>query len=121
MMHIIALLAAVLNALAIFYKLAIICSICLSFYYYFKTLNQCFFIRHSSVSGWEIANSENLFHPVQIMPSSVITTCLIVLHYKMQNRKMQSALICKDALINDEYRALKVELKIAGLSGDNSA
>jgi len=121
-MHIIALLAAVFNALAIFYKLVIICLILVSLFYYVKTMNQCFFIRYSTLSGWEIAYSETLFYPVRILPSTVITSYIIVLHFastSTQKQKKRSELICKDALIDDQYRSLKVALKISGLSKDD--
>jgi hypothetical protein len=122
-MHFVALLASVLNALAMLYKLAIICSILISLFYYVKTMNQCFFIRYGALSGWEIAYSENLYYPIKILPSTVITSYLIVLHFAFttkQNKKKRTALICKDALIADEYRSLKVELKISGLSKDDA-
>jgi hypothetical protein len=35
--------------------------------------------------------------------------------FNQKNKQKQSILICKDALINDDYRKLMVALKITGL------
>ncbi len=77
-------------------------------------------IVHSMVSGWEMALSDHQFYPVKILASTVITPYLIVLHYKIQNKQKKTILICKDALIEDDYRKLMVELKISGIQKDDA-
>lgn len=72
-------------------------------------------IRHSSGLGWEVAYSENNFHVIEILASTVITRYLIALHF-IHNNKKQTILICRDALMYDEFRKLMVALKISGLN-----
>ena len=75
-------------------------------------------IVHSMASGWEMSLSGNFFYPVKILASTVITPYLIVLNYKIQNKQKRTILICKDALVEDDYRKLMVELKISGIQKD---
>jgi hypothetical protein len=118
--HIIAFTSVFLTALMLIYKAIIIALIFISLFYYLKreTKFPVFFIRHSLAFGWEIAILENHFHSFDVLSSTVLTHFLIVLHIKQQNRKKQTILICKDALKNDEFRKLMVELKISGLRKD---
>lgn len=118
-MHAVAFFAAMINNLAITYKLISVPLLLVSLFYYLKHSNQQFIIRHKLLSGWEIAFIENHFITTEILPSTVISPYLIVLHYKQENQKKRTALICKDALHKDEYRKLVVELKIAGLKKDS--
>lgn len=115
--HIIAIVVAFFNALTLTYRLIIIFSIVISFIFYLKRLKNVYWIRYSSLSGWELSYAENVYFPIEILPSTVLTTYLIVLHFKQLNKQKQTILIFKDSLIGDDYRKLKVELKISGLGG----
>jgi len=76
-------------------------------------------IRYSSFAGWEIAYNSS-FYPIEVLPSTVITPFLLVLHYKQQKKPKKAILICKDALINEEYRKLMVKLTIDGFKKEDS-
>jgi len=78
---------------------------------YFKSR----WIRYSSMKGWEFADFYPVFFQMQVLPSTVLTPYLLILHFKLQNNSKKTILICRDALIDDSYRKLLVLLKISGL------
>lgn len=115
-MHVFALIASTLNALALDYKIALIIFILVSLFVYLRkeAVFKGVSIRYGSLSGWEMAQPSNAtYKPIQILPSTVITSYLIVLHLKANNNQKPILLICKDALIDDGFRRLMVELKIS--------
>ncbi len=120
--HIIAFAAVLLTSIVLMLKLVIILLISISLFFYIKReiKRADFFIRYSQAFGWEIAYQENYFHSFDVLPSTVLTSYLIVLHIKQQNRGKQTILICKDTLNNDDFRKLMVELKMSGLQKDVS-
>lgn len=120
-MHVIAILAALTIALTTIYKIVLAVTILVSLIAYLKKENNFkgLTLRHAEVSGWEISLSENQFSSIQILPTAVLTQYLIVLHYKIQNKKKRTIIICNDTMTNDNYRKLLVALKISGLSKDN--
>lgn len=109
--------ASLANGLPWLYKLAVFTFVGISFYsylcrYYFQF--QSYQISNNSV-GWQLAVIADDFQTIQILPSSVITVWLIVLHFRLENGKFQSLVLLNDALESQDYRALVVALKIAGL------
>jgi len=120
-LHAIAILATFTNSLSIVYKIILLIGILVSLIVQLKREDNFkgLILRYSEVTGWEITSLENQFSSIQILPSTVITHYLIVLHYKIQNQKKRAIIICKDTMTNDNYRKLLVALKISGLSKDN--
>ncbi len=116
-LHAIAIVAVLINALDLIYKVIISLIVLVSLFVYLKRENnfQGLLIRHSSGLGWEVAYLDNNFYAVDILASTVITRYIIVLHF-LQNKKKQTILICRDALPYDEYRKLMVALKISGVN-----
>jgi hypothetical protein len=119
--HAIAILAVLTIVLTTVYKIVLVVAILVSLTVYLKKENSFkrLILRHVEVSGWEIASFENQFSSIQLLPSSVLTQYLIVLHYKIQNKKKRAIIICNDTMTNGNYRKLLVALKISGLSKDN--
>ena len=116
MVHVFAIIASTLNALALGYKIALIICILISLFVYLRkeAVFKGVSIRYDSLSGWEMAQPSNaVYRHIQILPSTVITPYLIVLHLKTNNNQKPTLLICKDALIGDGFRRLMVELKIS--------
>jgi hypothetical protein len=77
-------------------------------------------LRYSTAFGWEITNSENEFQHIEILPTTVLSPYLIFLHYKINKNNYTKqiklyVLITKDKLSNNDFRKLRVELKISGL------
>jgi len=77
-------------------------------------------IRYKPELGWEIALQGNDYYSIEVLPSTVITSFFIVLHFKRHKNKKQTTLIAKDALIDDEFRKLMVLLKISGVRKDGN-
>jgi len=61
-------------------------------------------------TDWFIKFAQGDRQPLQILPTTVVTTQLIVLHY--QQLKKHQVLIFKDSLTMADYRTLQVLLKI---------
>lgn len=87
---------------------------------HYYTQFQPYCIRYHEASTWSVAITGNEFQTLQILPSTVVTIWLIVLHFRLENGKFQSLLIFNDALSDKDYRGLVVTLKIAGLSEHNT-
>jgi len=116
-MHFLAIVATYQNSLDISIKVTIILLILISLTRNLKRefQFQSVFIRISLQKGWEITFVDNCFIAMEILPSSVISPYFIVLHFKPQKMPKQTLFIFKDALVDDEYRKLVVQLKILGL------
>lgn len=120
-LHALAIIAVFISALALLYKTILTVCILVSLFIYAKREFdfEGLTIRYADSFGWEIAFSENQFNPIQVLPSTVITSHSIVLQYKTQSQQKRAIIICRDAMIKDNFRKLLVELKISGLSKDN--
>jgi len=121
-LHFIAIIAVFINALTMLYKMILTVFILISLFFYIKKeFNfRGLTLRHAASCGWEIAFLEKEFSLIQILPSTVITHYLIVLHYKTQKHKKRAIIVCKDAMTNDNFRKLLVALKISGFSQNDT-
>ncbi len=117
-LHSIAIFSLVLSGLILLYKTAIIILILISLVFYLKPQREEYYIRYSDAFGWQISFSNNQYQAIQILTSTVITSYLIFFHFRVDKQTKQSTIICKDALIENEYRKLMIELKISGLEED---
>ncbi len=121
-LHLAAFLAVFLSALVLAYKVVLWNVVLFSLFFYVAKFREykSQFIRYSLRSGWEFAQSDLKFYPIDILSSTVITQFLLFLHFKQQSAKKQTILIYKDALIKDDYRKLMVELRLSGLKRDDN-
>jgi toxin CptA len=67
-------------------------------------------LKFSEQSGWELSGNEG-FSSVQVLKSTVITTYIIILRTKSQNKIKSTILVLSDALSEDDFRQLIVKLK----------
>lgn len=114
--HGLAAVAGLANALPWLYKLIILIAVACSFLFYLRRYHlqfESYQIKCHADSVWFIADKNGDFQVMEILPSSVITTGLMVLHYRLENGKRHSLVILNDALNETDYRALAVALKIA--------
>ncbi len=110
--HLLALIASIGNALPLTVKLVIFSGVALNLYWtQHRKQPPLSSIHYSHELGWQINRLGDAQH-VQILPSTVITTFIIFLHFT-ENNKQSSLLIASDALSADDYRRLVVELKIS--------
>ena len=116
-MHAVAFLALILSSLLLEHKVIIGILIVISLFIYIKQAigSPVIYIKYSAGKAWEIASLENQLHSVEILSSTVLTSFLIIFHYKAQNDQKKSIIIYKDALELGQFRQLLVELKITGL------
>jgi len=119
-LHGLSFIAVFLTSVALVYKALLWCTIIFSLFFCLDRENRFngLVIRYSSFKGWEFADLEDIYSPIEVLPSTVITPYFLIMHFNQQNRQKQTILICKDALINDDYRKLMVALRISGLKRD---
>lgn len=106
------------NALIWPYKLIVLLMVGYSLFFYlryYQSRFQPYEIRYSENLIWQLAIGDDDFQAIEVLPSSVITVWLIVLHFRLGKSKQQRLVIFNDALDDKDYRALAVALKIAGL------
>ena len=77
---------------------------------------------YSEGLGWKLL-MDQVAETIEIQPSTVITSFLIIIHYKIifSENKIRSIVCFKDALNPKEFKKLSVQLKISGLSRKSSA
>jgi hypothetical protein len=120
-MHGLAIFVVGITAIPLIPQVILIILILFSLFFYLKQEKaiKVYTLRYSTAFGWEITNSENEFQHIEILPTTVLSPYLIFLHYKINNnnkkQKKLYVLIAKDRLSNDDFRKLRVELRISGL------
>ncbi|MGR8933650.1 MAG: protein YgfX [Gammaproteobacteria bacterium] len=72
-------------------------------------------LRYSDVGGWVMQDGEN-FLPIELSVSSVSVSWIVLLRYRFHQQNWRSLLIFRDSLEAEEYRQLKVALRIAVIS-----
>ena len=120
-LHLVAFLAVFLSALVLAYKVVLWDAILFSFLFNLAKHRKYKgpSIRYSPRIGWELAQTDLKFHSIEVLPSTVTTQFLIILHFKQQSKKKQTILICRDTLIQNDYRKLMVALRLSGLKRDD--
>ena len=71
-------------------------------------------LRNNPGGGWEIADHERNYQAITILPSTVITSWLTVIHYHTTDQVRQSLVVVRDSLTPDNYRQLIVKLRVMG-------
>ncbi|MEE9336820.1 MAG: protein YgfX [Methylococcaceae bacterium] len=121
-MHGLAIFVVGITAIPLISQVILIILILFSLIFYLKQEKaiKIYTLRYSTALGWEMTNSENEFQLIEILPTTVLSPYLVFLHYKINNnnytkQKKLYVLIAKDTLSNDDFRKLRVELRISGL------
>ncbi len=117
-MYLLALLAALLNSLAVFIKISLVIGLVA---YYRWVVHQSkgvnYQIKYSDESGWELAEASE-FMGIDILQSTVITTQLLFLHFNFVSNtplrlyNKHALLILSDQLTPEDYCSLIVKLKM---------
>lgn len=123
-LHGLSLIAAVMNTLPIMVKISLILFILLHFVWYWKkyvTQAVTTQFSYSDTAGWErITNQVPI--AITILPSSLLTSWLIIIHYHQPPSTTLKTQICfKDALAPSAFRTLTVQLKINGIQTPSNA
>lgn len=117
--HSLAAFASLANALPWIYKPIPLIAVGCSLFLYLRRYHlqfEPYHIKRNEDSVWYVDYKSGDFQVMQILPSSVITSWLIVLHFRLEHHgKRHSLVILNDALNDKDYRTLAVILKIAEL------
>lgn len=114
-LHLLAILASVLNSLPIIYQsllLAAVVTLWWTSWKYWKTSG--LLLRYTKNNGWEIAFGGMDFVAGQVLADTVITRWVIFLRFKTNTQATMSVLIANDALSADDFRLLRVRLTLSG-------
>ncbi len=124
-MHGLAVFIVGITAIPLIPQVILIILILFSLIFYLKQEKaiKIYTLRYSTAFGWEITNSENEFQLIEILPTTVLSPYLVFLHYRISNNNKKQniyVLITKDRLSHDDFRKLRVELRISGLRENHS-
>ncbi len=72
-------------------------------------------LNYSTGEGWQIAGQDLDFQTITILPSTVVTPWLTIIHYQTTEKPRLSLVVSKDALTPENYRQLIVKLKVKGI------
>ena len=110
-LHILACIACFASSLSWLIKTALTFVVCSHAIWVHRWLSrQHFQIRYTEHSSWEMLRQQN-FEPIVILASSISTIFVIILHIKSHFKEKLTILVVPDALCEDEYRQLNVNLK----------
>jgi len=120
--HTIALGASMANALVFAIKISLCALICIHCWLIVRRLNaEHYTIKHTEAMGWEVSEGCD-FAPVEIFKSTVITTFVLFLHFKLGSQAQswksshkKTLLVLNDALADKDYRCLIVKLKTTAI------
>jgi toxin CptA len=109
-LHLLALGACIANSLINSIKLGLCFGVCIHYWLVIKQqTNEHYQIRYSNESTWQISSSYGI-ESVEILKSTLITIFFIILHIKSQFTDKLTILVVSDALSDDDYRRLIVQL-----------
>jgi hypothetical protein len=118
-LHVLVLVAVIATNLALFIKLSLLIGvICHYGFILYKSKSSIIGIKYSEEIGWEILIG-NDYMPIDVLKSTVITTQMLFLHFKIRpsylflNRWRKSTfLVVSDMLSEQDYRYLVVKLRM---------
>ena len=118
-MHGLALVASLINAMALAFKMILFSVICIHCWISVKRLSGInYHIKYIEGLGWQLSEGQD-FVSIEILSSTVITTKVLFLHFKYRSQSnlikpisKKTLLILSDALAEEDYRCLIVKLKM---------
>ena len=120
--HALALLAGMANALTFPVKISLWVLIGLHYWASGRRLNaKTVTLKHTESLGWELSEGVD-FASIEILKSTVITTFALFLHYRYRSQPQsrifghkKTRLVLNDALADKDYRRLIVKLKTTAI------
>ncbi len=116
-MHGLALIAGIVNSLPFMVKATIFLFVCLSLWLNLKRFaldSKNLTIKFSEASGWQLGSETEGFSAIHLEGSTVSTPFFIILHAKRNKEPDKAILIVKDSVTAEDFRKLRVSLKISG-------
>jgi len=80
--------------------------------YLFKTSKPSPIIAYNDSEGWSLQAIDSPLEYAELLPSSITTRIVTLMHFEMDNRQRRTVPIFKDSLDKDSYRKLRVLLKV---------
>ena len=121
-LHTIVLQAIIFNGLALIVKLILGLLVLVHLKFALRpSQNSTVIIRYTESTGWGFL-VDNVFKPIDVLKSTVITTQALFLHFKIKSnvlilnrwRKRVFLVVC-DMLSDQDYRYLLVKLRMTGI------
>lgn len=113
-------LAAWLNPLPVWLRLALSMSVLLSLWLTFRAKPNIAGLRLQPDGGWILQAMDDTETEASLLGSSLSNPWFVLLHFQAETRR-HSLLICRDSLDAEGFRRLRVALNVAGIvSGKDS-
>ena len=88
-----------------------------SLFYLFNAKNShAYTLSYQEQKGWKLNQVLTQNQSLTILPTTILTTFVIIIHSKLPNGKRRNFIILRDTLSEPEYRYLLVLLKISSTS-----
>ena len=116
-LHALAAFACIANALPLIVKVLLFVAVCASLWFNLKQYvnrSERFTLRYSEALGWQLDCGFDEYAAIDLAGSTVSTPFFVILHVKQSDRPKKSILIVKDSIDVEEFRKLRVTLKITG-------
>lgn len=118
MFHGLAMAACLFNTLPVVLRVlafaAVVCSFMQSFEQHCNSA-RVIELRYSDSRGWALGDGIKRL-PISLLASTISTSWIVVLHYRPPQQSKQTLLILRDAVTTEEYRQLRVALRIAPIA-----
>ena len=117
-LHILAAIASIANALPLIVKILLLFAACASLWFSLKQYvndPERFTLRYSETSSWQLDCGADEYAVIDLAGSTVSTPLFVILRVKHRDGPKKSILIVKDSLDAEEFRRLRVTLKITGM------
>lgn len=111
--HALSFLAAWLNPLAIGLRLLLSALIALSLWRSLARTPEIAGLRLKSDGRWELQLDDGKREEACLLGSSLVNPVFVILHFH-SGKKRRSLLICRDSLETEEFRRLRVALRVVG-------
>lgn len=113
-LHLCAILACWFNNLQTPYQLLLIATLLV---FWRRNRKRCeatpVFLSYTENTGWEVSLDGSNYLHAMILDTTVMTSVVIFLHYKMDNRASRALVIAKDSLSVNDFRRLIIRLKLS--------
>jgi hypothetical protein len=116
--HVLALAACLFNALGFGLRLSMFVAVAANLFYTLKRnlrADRIVELDYSDAGGWTLCNGGEVL-PISLSASTISTSWIVMLHYRIQGRRgLQTLPIFRDAVAAEDYRRLKVALRIGAI------
>lgn len=113
--HVLAILSCLINALPIGVNIVLVLFCCVHFFYYYRQqylLKKTITLEYTDAFGWRLSVGDSELEPIAVQGNTIVNKWLVVLHYINERGITHSEVIFKDTLTSQEYSLLAARLRI---------